>query len=166
MKCSWRDWVISVQGQGCTPGFTKLVILVTNYMSWYELLKSWFVIGCHHIHRCMGRVSFGGGGAEVSCPNIFSIACTKIKWFCPNITWFFFARKLLFENSRGAAAPPPPPPPPVSPMARTPMIKLVMNFSHIYVMASFRNRALDMVYKDVRVLSNFGFISIFHYLIT
>ena len=30
--------------------------------------------------------SGGGGGAEVSCPNIFSIACTKIKCFCPNIT--------------------------------------------------------------------------------
>ena len=28
----------------------------------------------------------GGGGAKVSCPNIFSIACQKIKWFCPNET--------------------------------------------------------------------------------
>ena len=37
-------------------------------------------------HRRMGPVSFRG--AEVNCPNIFSIACPKIKWFCPNITCF------------------------------------------------------------------------------
>ena len=36
-------------------------------------------------HRRTGPVSFIGG-AEVSGPNIFSIACPKIKWFCPNIT--------------------------------------------------------------------------------
>ena len=35
-------------------------------------------------HRRTGPVSFRG--AEVSCPNIFSITCPKIKWFCPNIT--------------------------------------------------------------------------------
>ena len=45
----------------------------------------------------------GGGLAEVSCPNICSIACWKIEWFCPNIAW-------LFENS---VAPPPPPPRPM-----------------------------------------------------
>ena len=32
------------------------------------------------------RDQFRLGGAEFSCPNIFSIACPKIKWFCPNIT--------------------------------------------------------------------------------
>ena len=31
------------------------------------------------MHRRTGRVSFRG--AEVSCPNIVTIACTKIKWF-------------------------------------------------------------------------------------
>ena len=39
--------------------------------------------------RCIGvrdQFRLGGGGAEVSCPNILSIACSKIKWFCPNIT--------------------------------------------------------------------------------
>ena len=52
----------------------------------------------------------GGGGAEVSCPNILSIACPKIKWFCPNITWFFFLPEYGYlKNSRGggAAAPSP-----------------------------------------------------------
>ena len=34
---------------------------------------------------CIGT-SFVPSGAEVSYPNIIvSIACTKIKWFCPNI---------------------------------------------------------------------------------
>ena len=28
-------------------------------------------------------------GARVSCPDIFSIACPKIKWFWPNITCIF-----------------------------------------------------------------------------
>ena len=38
-------------------------------------------------HRRTGPVPFRG--AEVSGPNILSIACPKIKWFCPNITLFF-----------------------------------------------------------------------------
>ena len=58
----------------------------------------------------MGPVSFRG--AEVSWPNIFSIACPKIEWFCPNITCFS-PRKLIFEKFReGGLQPPPPPPPP------------------------------------------------------
>ena len=32
------------------------------------------------------RDQFRLGGAEVSCPNISSIACPKIKWVCPNMT--------------------------------------------------------------------------------
>ena len=61
----------------------------------------------------------GGGGAEVPCPNTFSSACPKIKWFCPNITcpfawkWpleFFF---FFFWGGGGEALTPlnPPPPP-------------------------------------------------------
>ena len=51
-------------------------------------------------HRRTGSFLFRG--AEVSCPNIFSIACQKIKWFCLNITGFiFFARKWLFEKFQG-----------------------------------------------------------------
>ena len=48
----------------------------------------------------------GGGGAEVSCPNIFAIPCTKFKWFCPNITRFFFflLENGYLKNSGGAAA--------------------------------------------------------------
>ena len=66
----------------------------------------------HAFHRRTGPVWFSG--AEVSCPNIFSLACLKIKWF--------FARIWLFANSRGggggvaATSPPPPPPPPRTPM--------------------------------------------------
>ena len=36
-------------------------------------------------------------GAEISYLNMFSIACPKIKWFCPNII-SFFAKKLPFEK--------------------------------------------------------------------
>ena len=57
-------------------------------------------------YRCTGPVSFRG--AEVCCPNIFSIACPNIKWFCPNITGFF-ARKWLLEKILGGLQPPPPP---------------------------------------------------------
>ena len=40
----------------------------------------------------------GGGGGLKSAARIFSpYACPKIKWFCPNSTWFF-ARKWLFEE--------------------------------------------------------------------
>ena len=38
----------------------------------------------------------------------------KIKWFCPNITWFFLPENGYLNNSKGAAAP-------LSPMACTPM---------------------------------------------
>ena len=52
-------------------------------------------------NRRTGRVSFGGGGgAEVSCLIIFPTAFTKIKWFCPNITWFLPGNGYL-KNSRG-----------------------------------------------------------------
>ena len=54
-----------------------------------------------HQHKRTGRVSFG---RLKSLARFVFIACTEIKWFYPNITWFV-ARKLLFENSRGAAAP-------------------------------------------------------------
>ena len=53
------------------------------------------------IHRCTGPVSFRG--AEVS----LSIACPKIKWFCPNIT-FVLPENGNLKSYRGAATPPPP----------------------------------------------------------
>ena len=56
------------------------------------------------IHRCTGRVSFRGGGGGLKSSCIFSIACTKIKWICPNITWFFCPKiaiwKILLINSQ------------------------------------------------------------------
>ena len=48
------------------------------------------ILGIRDVFRSGGG---GGGRPEASCPNIFSIACPKIKLFCPNITWVFFARK-------------------------------------------------------------------------
>ena len=72
------------------------------------------------------RDKFVFRGAEVSCPNIFSIACTKIKWICPNITWFFGLKMAIWKNSRGAAAP-------LSPMGRMPM-----PLSHIKNMFGYR----------------------------
>ena len=45
--------------------------------------------------RLMEPVSFEG--AEISYPNIFSSACTKIKWFCQNISCFL-ARKWPLEH--------------------------------------------------------------------
>ena len=84
---------------------------MNTFISFYQARDD--IVG----HKRTGRVSFRG--AEVSCPNIFfHDSCTKIKWFCPNITWFF-ARNGYLKNSRGggggAAAP-------LSPMGRTPML--------------------------------------------
>ena len=64
--------------------------------------------------RRTGPVSFRG--AEVSCPNILSIACPKIKCFCRNIHDFLPEYGYL-KNSTGEAggggggscSPPPPP---------------------------------------------------------
>ena len=64
-------------------------------------------------HKRTGQVSFRG--AEVSCPNILSIACTKLSGFVRILPDFVLARKLLFEKfgggAGGAAAP-------LSPMGR------------------------------------------------
>ena len=73
------------------------------YLFW--LLYCW---GHMLSHRRTGPVLFRG--AEVSCPNMLSIACPKIKWFCPNITWFFFfcpnmAIWKILGGGGGAAAP-------------------------------------------------------------
>ena len=44
-----------------------------------------------------------------SCPNIFSIACTKIKWFCPNIYYLIFCAKMAIWKIIGGLQTPPPP---------------------------------------------------------
>ena len=72
---------------------------------------------CIRSHGRTGPVSFRG--AEVNCPNIFSIACPNIKWFCPNITWFFCPKMAIWKILGGGGGPQPPPPPPPPP--RTPM---------------------------------------------
>ena len=56
----------------------------------------------------------GGGGGEVSCPNIFSIACPKIKRFWPNITCLFCPRKTIWKILGGCS--PVAPSPPHTPM--------------------------------------------------
>ena len=62
--------------------------------------------------------------AEVS----FSIACPKIKWFCPNITWGHL------KNCRGGCSPQPPP--------RTPMFTL---FLQIYIY-NFQSLFADSIF--------------------
>ena len=56
---------------------------------------------------CVYGASFvwGGGGSEVSCPNIFSIGCPKIKWFCPNITCFLGPKIAIWKFLGGCTAP-------------------------------------------------------------
>ena len=63
-----------------------------------------------HRHRCTGPALCRE--AEDSCHNIFSIACSKIKWFCLNKASFLPENGHL-KNSRGGGglqplAPPPP----------------------------------------------------------
>ena len=63
--------------------------LLAGYSVYHRVASQGFPAGfpAHNVydrHRRTGPVSFRG--AEVSFPNIFSIACPKIKWFCPNIT--------------------------------------------------------------------------------
>ena len=77
------------------------------------------------IHPAIGvRDQFRLRGLRSVAPNIFSIACLKIKWFFPNITCFSPENGYL-KNSRGLQPPPPRPPPPRSPPPcpppRTPM---------------------------------------------
>ena len=111
----------------------------------------------HHIsgylsHRRM-RVSssWGGGGADVSCLNIFSIACPEIKWFCPIITCFFCPKMAIKE----ILEPPPPHPP------RMPMISLIwLRFCSIYCLffCSFPLKFLLKTKVKLKCL-NFCFIS-------
>ena len=93
---------------------------------------SFNVISIAGIHRRMEPVSFYRG-AEDSCPNILSIACPKIKGFCPHITWFILAWKWLFEKFQGSCSPcPPPPPPPRTPMLASTLQTLVcIQFEYI-----------------------------------
>ena len=49
---------------------------------------------CIHRRIYTGPLSFRG--AEVCCPNIFSIACPKIKWFCPKM-----AIEKIYRGLRG-----------------------------------------------------------------
>ena len=46
-------------------------------------------------HGRSGPVLSGGGVAGGSGPNIFSIACPKVKWFCLNINCFLTENGLL-----------------------------------------------------------------------
>ena len=95
-------------------------------------------------HRRTGPVSFRG--AEVSCPNIFSIACPKIQWFCPNITWFF-ARIWLFSKFQGGGGLQPPSPPPRTPMlAITPWKNLLCMFYFIFIFLFFK---LQVIFESL-----------------
>ena len=65
--------------------------------------------------RCTGRFSFEGREAEVSCPNISSVACPKIKCFCPNIA-YFPPKNGSLKNYEGEGG--------MHTMARTPMNRI------------------------------------------
>ena len=66
-------------------------------------------------HRRTGRVSFGRGGAEVSCANIFFHCLHETQVVLPEYYLNFLPENGYLKNSRGAAAP-------LSPMAHTPMV--------------------------------------------
>ena len=55
----------------------------------------------------------GGGGGRSLLPNIFSIANLKIKWFCPNITFFLNPEMAIWKILGGCILP--------SSMALTPL---------------------------------------------
>ena len=76
-------------------------LYVTEMSSVISFSVNVFLVQCLilYVWKFVGD-SFGGGGAEVSCPNIFSIACPKIMWFCPNITCFL-PENCYFKNYRG-----------------------------------------------------------------
>ena len=66
------------------------------------------------VYVCVCVWGGGGGGGDISCLNMFSSACLKIKWFCQNITCFFLENGNV-KNSGGGGEelqPPSPPPPP------------------------------------------------------
>ena len=75
----------------------------------------------------------GGGGVEVSCPSVFSIACPKIKWFCPNITYFHALKLILWKirggGGRGSSTP--------SPIPRTPC-----TYKILYINLNFLGKLL------------------------
>ena len=109
---------------------------------------------CYH-HKRTGWVSFrGGGGAEVSCPNInfVSIACTKIKWFCPNITWFICPKMAFWrKKSRGGGGLPPPP---LSPMGRTPMVIMQGRIQDFKIEGAQKMRSAQYHEREARNLFN------------
>ena len=63
----------------------------------FDLPTGMIIIGC--VLKTLTRIrdEFRLGGLKSLARIFFPIACTKIKLFCPNITWFF-ARKWLFEK--------------------------------------------------------------------
>ena len=120
LRQSWGS--DSNESRNCPP--VKRIIQKYSKSSWpdlvwlYHICITWMNQNLHQwtednnsntmhiIHKRTGRVSFGGWGWSL-LPKYFSIACTNIKLFYRNITWFF-ALIWLFE--------------PPSPMGRTPMI--------------------------------------------
>ena len=80
--------------------------------SWTVRVFIWAIYGMFSLNLAINyiktisvRDEFHSGGLKSLARIFFSIAWTKIKWFCPNITWFFFARKLLFQKILGGLQP-------------------------------------------------------------
>ena len=95
----WRNSSAFCRGPG--PTWINVAYKLWSTVCWRGDRSRWWT------HGRTGPISFRG--AEFSCPNIFSIACPKIKWFCPNITWFPLPPPPpdygYLKNSRGASPP-------------------------------------------------------------
>ena len=86
------------------------IIAPNHFLEMYiDVLHDVCHIGLSHRRIHTRPVSFRE--AVVSCPNISSIACPKIKWFYPNITCLF-CQKLAIKKLWGEVLQPPAPPPP------------------------------------------------------
>ena len=122
---AWKDWTGSRQLDFLelldfvSKGSSITVIFTTDYSTtkvgfWIQFhrvkkSKSNSLMFSWYLAQVYGTSSVRG--AEVSCPDVFFIACPKIKCFCPNITLFFWP-KLPFEKFGGGGGAEPPPPPP------------------------------------------------------
>ena len=101
-KCRFEGLPTMGGGQLTSP------LQLNSFTRFYS--KVWYKN--QYIHRRTGPVSFrgGGGGAEVSCPHILSIACPKNQVVLPEFYMIFFLPENGYmKNSRGLQPPSPPP---------------------------------------------------------
>ena len=81
----------------------------------------------------------GGGGLKSLARIFISIACTKIKWFCPNISWYVCPIFAIWQILGGLQ--PPPPPPPAS--------RAVRLCASLYIFPNFKENSFELFYTFV-----------------